>query len=271
MRIMDKNAVYELERGGRRYAFECWEGVKGRDYYEESMTKHFSEILPVRDTGSQVEILNVGAGHGLSAVVLANARSVGRVVASDINPLAVELVGHNAERNGVCGNVHLRHHDKLFDAVGRSERFDGIVAALPPVPVTAERLRSYPQKVRSHHWPTKWGVGGSDGRRLIDHLISEAPRHLKRGGFLMHVHADFIGTGATIELMDSCGFDTSVAGGELVCLEDTELTLRQRDVIESLGYTFKLRDDRLHFCVETFVGRLRNGRELPKAEIEKVS
>lgn len=68
--------------------------------------------------------LEVGCGTGLVAV-LAALGGFERVVASDINALAVENAAANARRHGVEDRLRSVHSD-LFDALGPQERFDTI-------------------------------------------------------------------------------------------------------------------------------------------------
>ncbi|MFJ9947692.1 50S ribosomal protein L11 methyltransferase [Kitasatospora sp. NPDC091207] len=76
---------------------------------------------PYRRYGSFLEI---GAGTGIIAITAALAGS-GRVVASDINPLAVENTRLNALRHGVTDRVSAVHSD-LFSALDGGERFDTV-------------------------------------------------------------------------------------------------------------------------------------------------
>jgi release factor glutamine methyltransferase len=73
-------------------------------------------------------VLDIGTGSGILAVaaVLAGA---GRVLAVDLNPVAVECARLNARRYGVLGQIELRQGD-LFEA-SAGETFD-IVLVNPP-------------------------------------------------------------------------------------------------------------------------------------------
>ncbi|MFE4830972.1 50S ribosomal protein L11 methyltransferase [Streptomyces sp. NPDC056672] len=68
--------------------------------------------------------LEIGAGTGVIAVSAALA-GCPRVVATDINALAVRNTAMNAERHGVADRLVSLHGD-LFDAVGEGERFDTV-------------------------------------------------------------------------------------------------------------------------------------------------
>jgi len=55
-------------------------------------------------------VLDLGTGTGLLAIAAARLGAE-RVTALDNNPLAVEVARRNVERNGVSGQVEVRHHD----------------------------------------------------------------------------------------------------------------------------------------------------------------
>lgn len=252
--------TYAFTVGEQQFHFDLYAGVKARDYYEESAVAHYPAIFAgLQNEG--VRILCLGAAHGLSAVVLAKQLRNATIVASDINPAAVAAVDVNARRNGVHPRVLARRHTKLFDAVELDERFDAIVAMLPPVPVTLGEFIVLDEAIRAHHYPDRWGLGGSTGRFLIDQLITESPGFLRSGGMLVHAHADFLGTDVTLQRMKNAGFDASLIGSVRVQLGDTKLTLAQRSTIERLGYRFMLDGaERPYFLAQTFVGRLNPNR-----------
>jgi release factor glutamine methyltransferase len=78
--------------------------------------------------GTQVprhgSFLEVGCGTGIIAVSAALA-GCDRVLATDINPHAVDNAARNAERHHVADRVSARHSD-LFDAVDPGRRFDTV-------------------------------------------------------------------------------------------------------------------------------------------------
>lgn len=76
--------------------------------------------------------LDLGTGNGIQALLAAS--HCDEVVATDINPRAVELARANAERNGIA-NVDVRCGD-LFEPV-RGEQFD-LVVANPPFVVSPD-------------------------------------------------------------------------------------------------------------------------------------
>lgn len=123
---------------------------------------------------SDVErILDLGCGSGTLALLMSAAcRSV---VASDINPRALQLARFNAALNGI-GNVEWRL-GHLFEPLA-GERFDLIVSQPPFVP----RAPSTPQVLYLH--------GGARGDELALQVLAQAPAHLTPSGMTI-VLSDF--------------------------------------------------------------------------------
>ncbi len=69
-------------------------------------------------------VLDIGTGAGVQAVFAA--RTARRVVATDINPAAVENARYNARRLGLAEKIGVRQGD-LFSPIGPQERFDVIL------------------------------------------------------------------------------------------------------------------------------------------------
>jgi hypothetical protein len=110
--------------------------------------------------------LDLGTGCGVQALHLAtHAR---HVVATDVNPRALEVTLFNAELNGVADRVEVRE-GSFFDAVP-GDVFD-LVATNPPFvisPPDGERLT--------------YRDSGMPGDRVVEHVVREVPRFLTEGG-----------------------------------------------------------------------------------------
>jgi len=107
--------------------------------------------------------LDLGTGAGTQAFLAS--RHSEHVIAVDVNELAIELAGFNAELNGI-ENVELRQGDWLDPVAG--ERFDLIVSN-PPYVVSPDTELLY-----------------RDGSLVADAvtrmLVTEAPAYLEEGG-----------------------------------------------------------------------------------------
>jgi len=111
-------------------------------------------------------VLDLGTGCGVQALHLAG--HADRVVATDVNPRALEIARFNAELNEL-GSIEVRD-GSFFEPVA-SERYD-LIATNPPFvisPATGERL--------------VYRDSGLPGDRVVEHIVREAPRHLTDGGW----------------------------------------------------------------------------------------
>lgn len=122
--------------------------------------------------------LDLGTGTGLLAAEMARMGCF--TVASDLNFGACELARRNMELNGMRAEVVNADLTSCF----REGSFDLIAFNPPYLPVQLE----------SEQWS-----GGALGRELIDRLLKELPRVLRRGGSALILHADFNMPELTIE------------------------------------------------------------------------
>lgn len=114
-------------------------------------------------------VLDMGTGTGVLALIAARLGAA-RVVATDVNPKAVENARLNAERLGLSGRVEVRGPGDLFETV-RGERFDVILFNAPWIlgePVTLYDAAIY-----------------DPGYRVIDGFLRDAPGHLAEGGTIL--------------------------------------------------------------------------------------
>ncbi len=107
--------------------------------------------------------LDLGTGCGIQAV--AALRQTKRVVATDVNPRALEFTDFNRLLNG-GGNVELRE-GSLYEPVA-GERFDLIVCN-PPFAVSPDTTFTYRDS-------------GLSGDAICERLVHETPDHLTDGG-----------------------------------------------------------------------------------------
>ena len=124
-----------------------------------------------RLVGPEAEVLDMGTGSGVCAVIAA--RRAQRVVAVDINPEAVRCAGINALLNHLEHKIDVRHGD-LFEPV-RGERFD-IILFNPPF------LLGTPRDDRDRAWR-------SDD--VAERFAAGLEAHLKPGGFALMVLSTF--------------------------------------------------------------------------------
>jgi len=133
-------------------------------------------------------VLDMGTGCGILAVLAA--KKAKRVVAVDINPHAIECAIKNAEMNGVKERIEFRHGD-LFQPIKPNEHFSLILFNAPYLP-------SEPDEERS--WIGKAWAGGSNGRKVIDRFVMDAPNFLAAGGRIQLVQSSLSDVDRTLKM-----------------------------------------------------------------------
>lgn len=108
--------------------------------------------------------LDIGTGIGIQAIIAA--RMAEKVLATDINPNAIEIARSNAELNGIR-NIEFRVSN-LFDSI--SEKFDLIIFNPPYLP-------SHEKDTLGLSWS-----GGKNGTEIINRFLGRVSSHLKPGG-----------------------------------------------------------------------------------------
>jgi release factor glutamine methyltransferase len=126
--------------------------------------------LDSRLVGPEAEVLDMGTGSGVCAVIAA--RHARRVVAVDINPEAVRCAGINALLNHVEHKIDVRHGD-LFAPV--DERFD-VVLFNPPF------LLGTPRDDRDRAWRSN---------DVAERFAAGLGAHLKPDGFALVLLSTF--------------------------------------------------------------------------------
>jgi len=122
-------------------------------------------------------LLDVGAGSGAIAVVLARELPGARVLAVDVSLEALRLTRENAARHGVADRVLLANGD-LLSAL--DVEADAIVANLPYV--ESGVLSSLQPEVRDFE-PRGALDGGYDGLEVVRRFAAQLSSHLSQRGF----------------------------------------------------------------------------------------
>lgn len=163
---------YEVEVCGRKFVVNP--GVFSPKYF--GSTKIFCKVFPYRDNDT---LLEIGCGTGIISVTAAlNGSS--RVVAVDINPLAVENTKINAFRHRVASVVTARVSD-IYSAIKPGELFDTIfwnsnfIFANPEFRVESMLERSL----------------FDPGYRNHEEFLGQARKYLRSGGRVLLGFGDF--------------------------------------------------------------------------------
>jgi len=143
-------------------------------------------------------VLDVGTGCGILAIIAA--KEAKKVVATDINPHAIQCTKLNAEANGVTSKMDVRL-GSLFRPIKKAERFDLIMFNAPYLPSALSEKKT---------WIGRAWSGGPTGRQLIDQFISRAPRYLKKNGRILLVQSSLADIEKTLAKLQKVGFDAKI-------------------------------------------------------------
>lgn len=154
--------VPELPEPVAQFATVFWEP---RD--TESLRQRIAQSTDMR---GQV-VLEIGTGTGLLALCCLRAGAA-KVIATDINPHALENARHNAERHGFADRLELRlvspDRPSAFAVIGPTEAFDLIVSNPPWEEGTPRQVADYAL------YDPAFG--------LLWSLIADSADHLRPGG-----------------------------------------------------------------------------------------
>ncbi|GAA5040211.1 release factor glutamine methyltransferase [Thermocatellispora tengchongensis] len=136
-------------------------------------------------------VLDMGTGSGVNAILAASVAE--RVLAVDINPVAVEAARGNARRNGVADRVEVRQSDVFANVEGR---FDLIVFD-PPFRWFAPR-------------DLLEAATTDENYRAMTTFFRQARRHLSPGGRMLVFFGDSGDLPYLRHLIDAEGFRAEV-------------------------------------------------------------
>ena len=123
-------------------------------------------------------VLEIGTGSGCIAVAIAKHCDDVRVVATDVEPRALELAARNAREHGVADQVTFVAAD-LYPSDANTYKM--IISNPPYVP--RSRLDTLPAEY--HHEPILGLCGGTDGLDLVRRILGGASQRLDRDGVLI--------------------------------------------------------------------------------------
>lgn len=143
-------------------------------------TEHLVESVLDFVGRSPAEVLEIGTGTGCVAVSVARNAPESRVVATDINPIAIETAAENCRRHGVDNRVTLQQGD-LFKALHAHAEFD-VICSNPPY-IEDGYWEHLPSVIRLYEDPGAL-LAGPEGLDVIRRLAESAPHYLRPGGLL---------------------------------------------------------------------------------------
>ncbi|KFK28100.1 hypothetical protein AALP_AA8G472500 [Arabis alpina] len=126
---------------------------------------------------------DLGTGSGAIAIGVAKVLgSRGKVVATDLSPVAIVVASHNVQRYSLEGMIEVREGSWFEPLKGLEGKLVGIVSNPPYIP--SDDIPGLQAEVGRHE-PKLALDGGIDGTDSLIHLCHGASRMLKRGGFFI--------------------------------------------------------------------------------------
>ncbi len=116
------------------------------------------DLARILDVKPGDQVLDLGCGSGLLTIAAAKLGAK-RVVATDMDPLALDIPMVNAQRNGVAERVEARAGSWYGALGGETEKFDVILATPPQTPAP---------------WPFGPKYGGFDGMKHLQTVLDGA-------------------------------------------------------------------------------------------------
>ncbi|MGV8057313.1 MAG: peptide chain release factor N(5)-glutamine methyltransferase [Smithellaceae bacterium] len=128
---------------------------------------------------AKIKILDIGTGSGAIALALSSEISRAKVTATDISATALAVACKNAHSLDLDSQIEFLQGD-LFKPV--VDIFD-IIVSNPPY-IADEEYEKLPAGVKDYE-PREALLAGAEGLDFYRKIISEAPGHLKKNGWLV--------------------------------------------------------------------------------------
>ncbi|MDD2655728.1 MAG: class I SAM-dependent methyltransferase [Candidatus ainarchaeum sp.] len=175
-----------------------------------------SGLLAFHSRNLKGRILEIGTGSGLASILNAKTNPSNEVLATDINPAAMECARKNAEANSVK-NIHFLQSN-LFEKV--EGKFDHILFNPPYLPTSKdERIPGNLNYAFD---------GGEDGRKTLDKFLDEFDKFLAPRGTLLLVQSSLNSSEKTFASLQSKGFATRILEEQPFFFEIIHLLEAQR-------------------------------------------
>lgn len=185
-----------------------------RDVYEPAEdTFLLAENLSVDEDDF---VLDLGTGCGILGILVAKKAKM--VVATDLNPHAVNCAKMNAKLSRVEDKMDIRLGD-LFQPIKQDERFSLILFNAPYLPSSRDEEKT---------WIERAWAGGPTGRQLIDRFISEAPRYLSENGRILLVQSSLSNINETLQKLTELGLKARIFAEKKVMFETIALIEARR-------------------------------------------
>ncbi|MBW2366475.1 MAG: peptide chain release factor N(5)-glutamine methyltransferase [Deltaproteobacteria bacterium] len=139
-------------------------------------------LAALGDRSAPRRILDLGTGSGAVALALAAQRPIDLIFASDSSKAALVAAEKNALENGLAGRVQFFCAHWMNALHSPMCNFDLILSNPPYIP-SGQIEQLQPEITR--YEPRSALDGGPDGLGCIGHIIDNAPRFLRPGGWVL--------------------------------------------------------------------------------------
>jgi len=161
-------------------------------------------------------VLDMGTGCGIIGILAAE--KAREVVATDLNPLAVDCAKMNAKLSKAADKMDIRLGD-LFQPIKHNERFSLILFNAPYLPSNPDEEKT---------WIGRAWAGGPTGRQLIDRFIAETPRYLREKGRILLVQSSLSNINKTLHKFRQAGLKTRILAEKKAMFETIVLIEAQK-------------------------------------------
>ena len=165
-------------------------------------------------------VIDVGTGSGLLAVQ-AGKLGARAVLATDLNPHAVEAVIHNWRLNQLRPDyLTAQLADGLNDLPGQFMGKTNLLISNPPV---QPFLKAETKYTRDGNSAADWNETDANGRAVLDSILTYGPTYLKAGGKLVTSTTTRHGWQTTQALLEAQKARKKIRDWKIIVEEDHEL------------------------------------------------
>jgi release factor glutamine methyltransferase len=177
--------------------------VPDRVYYPREDSELMAKILREEHVKGK-KFLDIGCGSGILAIIAAKMGA--KVVAADINPIALTAAKANAQELGL--DIEFIESN-IFDNINDS--FDVIIFNPPYLPENEDDL-FVEDKITY--------AGGPTGRKVIEKFVRDAKGHLNPHGKILMLISTLTSEERTADIFEEHGFKTKIIARKKIPWEE---------------------------------------------------